>query len=59
MDLLYYSEAISSVTVSLTMGASGSYLCMFIGVNLELSSLVLENKSYPPFLVGDRTRPFL
>ena len=48
----------SSVTVSLTLGASGSSSCMFIGVNLELSSLVLRNKSHP-FLVGDCMRSFL
>ena len=32
---------------------------MFIGVNLELSSLVLQNKSHPSFLVGGCTGPFL
>ena len=48
--LLYSSEALSSITVSLSMGASGSYLCMFIGVNLELLSLVLRNKSHPYFV---------
>ena len=37
----------------------GSFRFMFIGVNLELSSLVLWNKSHPPFLVGGCTRPFL
>ena len=50
------SEALSSVMVSLTLGASR---LMFTGVNLELSSLVLQNKSHPPFLVGDFTGPFL
>ena len=35
------SEAISSIMVSLTLGAS-----YFIAVNLELSSLVLQNKSH-------------
>ena len=39
------SEALSSIMVSLTLGASD-----FIGVNLELSSLVLRNKSHPSFL---------
>ena len=32
---------------------------MFIGVNIELSSLVLWNKSHPSFLVGGYTGPFL
>ena len=45
--LLYSSESLSFVTVSLTLGALGSSSCMFIGVNLELSSLVLLNKSHP------------
>ena len=31
---------------------------MFIGVNLELSSFVLRNKSHPSFLVGGCTGPF-
>ena len=57
--LLYTSEALSSATVSLTLGASSSSSCMFIGVNLELSSLVLQNKSHPSFLVGDCTQYFL
>ena len=35
------SEALSSIMVSLTLGASD-----FIAVNLELSSLVLQNKSH-------------
>ena len=48
------SEALSFVMVSLTLGASG-----FIIVNLELSSLVLQNKSRPSFLVGGCTGPFL
>ena len=50
--LLYYFEALSFITVSLAIGASGSPSHMFIGVNLELSSLVLRNKSHH-FLVGD------
>ena len=54
--LLYSFRAISYVMVSMTLGASGS---CFIGVNFELSSLVLRNKSHPHFLVGSCTRPFL
>ena len=46
------SEALSSVTVSLTLG---SFRFMFI----ELSSLVLRNKSHPCFLVGGCSGPFL
>ena len=46
--------------VSLTMGASGSSSCiLFIGMNLEPSSLVLWNKSRSSFLVGDCTWYFL
>ena len=53
VDLLL-SKAFSSIMVSLTLGASD-----FIGVNLELSLLVLWNKSHPYFVVGGCTRPFL
>ena len=38
------------------LGASGS---CFIGVNFELSSLVLRKESHPLFLVGGCTGPFL
>ena len=55
---VYSSKALSFFTMSLTLGALGSSSCMFIGVNLELSSLVLWNKSHPSFLVGDCTRSF-
>ena len=41
-SLLCSPKTLSSTTVSLTLGASN-----FIGVNLELSSLVLRNKSHP------------
>ena len=51
--LLYSFEALSYVTLSLTLRGSGSSSCMFIGVNLELSSFVLRNKSHQ-FLVGNR-----
>ena len=37
----------------------GSFRFMFIGVDLEFSSLVLQNKSYPYFLVGSCIWPFL
>ena len=37
----------------------GSLRFMFIGVDLELSSLVLRNKSHPSFLVGGCSWPFL
>ena len=37
----------------------GSFRFMFIGVNLELSSLVLWNKSHPSFLAGGCTWPFI
>ena len=38
---------------------TGRFRFMFIGVNLELSSLVLRNKSRPSFIVGGCTGPFL
>ena len=37
----------------------GSFTFMFIGVNFELSSLVLRNTSHPFFLVGGCSGPFL
>ena len=52
---LYSSESLSFAMVSLNREALGSSSCMLIGVNLELSSLVLWNKSHPYFLVGDYT----
>ena len=43
---------------SISHSSHHSSFCI-IRVNLELSSLVLRNKSYPSFLVGDCTRSFL
>ena len=37
----------------------GSFIFMLIGVNLELSSPFLRNKSHPYFLIGGCTGPFL
>ena len=46
-SLLYSSEALFFVMVSMTLGDSSSYSCMFIGMNIDFLSLDLQNKSHP------------
>ena len=53
------STALWSSFFSHGVSDPGSFRFMFIGVNLEFSSLVLRNKSHPSFIVGGCTRPFL
>ena len=55
VDLLL-SESLSSVMVSLTLGASDSCLLEWI---LNCHHLFFRNKSPPSFLVGGCTGPFL